>query len=79
MSDGRIEDEKWVTDNEDGSISLDAYAGWTRDRLKERCRELGSHLMRWQMIAMACYEGGKGGLSEDDRRKVESLIEAYSD
>lgn len=71
--------ERFVTDNPDGSISLDAYAGKSRGELKEHCRELCRALVDWQMIAMQCYELGRNGLSEEDRIKVETLISAYSD
>lgn len=74
-----IADETFVTNNPDGSISLDAYAGKTREELKERCRELVRAVSDWQMIAMGLHEYGRSGLSEDDLAKLDRLIEGYRD
>jgi len=74
-----ISNETFVIDNPDGSISLDADAGLSREALKKRCRSLRLALLDWQMIAMQAYERGKDGLCQEDRKKVESLIEAYRD
>jgi hypothetical protein len=74
-----IELETFVINNPDGSISLDAYAGKSRDELKEHCRELCMALGNWQMIAIVLAGRGKDGLRLEDRDKLERLIEAYQD
>lgn len=74
-----ISKETFVVDNPDGSISLDAYAGKTREELKERCRDLVRAVDDWQMIAMHLHEYGRTGLSQDDKDKLDRLIEAYRD
>lgn len=71
--------ETFVVNNPDGSISLDPCAGKSRDELKERCSELCSAVLDWQMIAMQLAEFGKEGLSPEDLIKVEDLLEAYRD
>lgn len=71
--------ETFVIDNPDGSISLDACAGMSREELKERCSELRSAVLDWQMIAMQLAEFGKEGLSIEDLVLVETLIEGYRD
>lgn len=71
--------ETFVINNRDGSISLDADAGLSRDDLKRRCSNLRYALLDWQMIAMQVYEMGKDGLSPKDRAKIEELIEGYKD
>ena len=71
--------ETFVVNNLDGSISLDACAGMSRDKLKERHSELCSAVLDWQMIAMQLAEFGKEGLSPGDLAKVEALIEGYRD
>lgn len=71
--------ETFVTDHPDGSVSLDAYAGKTREELKQRCRELVQAVDCWQMIALHLHEYGRAGLSEDDLGKLDHLIEAYRD
>ena len=74
-----IENETFVINNPDGSISLDAYHGKSREELKERCGELCMALDEWQHIAMALAEHGKEGLSPADLAKVERMIDAYKD
>lgn len=62
--------------------ALDLFScagGATREQLKDRCRELCSAVMDWQMIAMVLADRGKDGLSVDDRTKLDNLIEAYND
>ena len=71
--------ETFVINNPDGSISLDAYAGKSRDELKMRCGELCRALGEWHFIAMALFEAGKDRLSDYQRDKIEKLIEAYKD
>lgn len=78
MSEG-FEHETFVINNLDGSISLDAYAGQSREELKERCRKLVSAIGEWQMIALVLAEHGKDDLSPEDRKRVETLIDAYRD
>lgn len=74
-----IERETFVINNLDGSISLDAYAGKSREELKERCGELGRAISDWQHIAMVLATYGKDVLSPPDRDKIDQLIEAYRD
>lgn len=74
-----IEKETFVINNADGSISLDAYAGQSREELKTRCRELCSSLSEWHTIAMVLAKHGKDGLWPEARKKVDDLIEAYRD
>jgi hypothetical protein len=71
--------ETFVIHNPDGSISLDAYAGMSRDELKTRCGELCRELNEWHFIAMELFDGGKDSLSPAAREKVERLVEAYKD
>jgi hypothetical protein len=74
--------ETWVTHNPDGSISLDAYAGWSRDQLKDRCRELCMAMEDWQFTAMSAATDGANSLQnvrEPYRSKIAERIEAYSD
>jgi hypothetical protein len=71
--------ETFVTNNPDGSISLDAYAGQSREELKEHCRKLVRAVGEWQMIALVLAEYGKDDLSPEDRNRVETLLEAYRD
>jgi len=72
-------DETFVVNNPDGSISLDADAGLSREDLKRRCSHLRSALLDWQMIAMHLAEFGKSGLAAEDLKKVETLVEGYRD
>jgi uncharacterized protein YbgA (DUF1722 family) len=74
-----FEHETFVTTNPDGSISLDAYAGKSREELKEKCRKLVRAVGEWQMIALHLAEYGKDSLSPEDRNRVETLLEAYRD
>jgi hypothetical protein len=77
-----ISTETFVIDNPDGSISLDAYAGWTRERLKERCMELVMALSDWQFAAVcAATEGGNSieNVREPYRSKIQQTIDAYAD
>lgn len=76
---GGIENETFVIHNADGSVSLDAYAGMTREELKAQCSVLCMALNEWQFIAMNLFENGKDRLPQQSRQKVERLIEAYSD
>jgi hypothetical protein len=74
--------EKFATDNPDGSMSLDAYAGWSREELKRHCRRLSRSLDGWQFSAMFAATDGANSLenvSEPHRSKIANLIEAYSD
>lgn len=59
--------------------TLDIYEGWSRDRLKQRCLELCRSVDEWQHIAMVVAESGRSGLPDDDRFRLERLIEAYRD
>ncbi len=74
-----INQEKFVIDNPDGSVSLDPYAGMSREELKTNCGHLCCALDSWQHIAMTLYESGKERLSVDQTAKVTKLIEAYRD
>jgi hypothetical protein len=71
--------ETFVTHNSNGSVSLDAWAGMSREELKARCSELLHAISNWQMIAMQLAEFGKDGLAPEDLTKVENLIEGYRD
>lgn len=81
-TDRAIADETWVTNNPDGSISLDAYAGKSRDELKDRCSELLMALEDWRFTAVsAATDGGNTieNVREPYRSKIAQVIEAYSD
>ena len=71
--------ETFVINNPDGSISLDAYAGKSREDLKSQCREFCRAIDEWQMIAMVIAEHGTDGLSPEDKARLDNLIEAYRD
>jgi hypothetical protein len=74
--------ETFVTDNADGSITLDAYANWSRKELKQHCRKLGMALENWKFAAMNAATDGDNSLlnvREPDRAKIKNMIEAYSD
>jgi len=71
--------ETFVINNSDGSMLLDAYAGKSREELKQHCRNLSRAVDEWQMIALQLAEHGKDDLSPEDRNRVETLIEAYRD
>jgi hypothetical protein len=73
------EHETFVIRNTDGSVSLDPYAGKSREQLKMRCGELCRALDVWQHIAMSIAESGKEGLSPEELNKLNQLIEAYND
>ena len=75
----KIEDEQWCSKNPDGSISLDPWAGMTREELKERCGELIRALDEWHFIAMIAAEEGKDALPPHWRKKLDDMIEAYRD
>lgn len=75
----KTERETFVINNEDGSVSLDPYAGKSREELKQRCGELCRALDDWQRIAMVLAEEGKDGLWPDARKELDDLIEAYKD
>ena len=75
-------DEQWVTDNGDGSVTLDTYAGWSRDKLKQRCRELCRAVDKWQFAAMHAATNGSNSIEqvqEPYRSHVANMIDAYSD
>lgn len=75
-------DETFVINNPDGSISLDAYAGKSREELKQRCRELAMALNDWQFAAISAATDGANSLEsvrEPYRSKIAALIEAYRD
>lgn len=74
-----IEKETFIINNRDGSVSLDAYAGMSREDLKTRCRELCRELDKWQHLGMSLYEDGKDSLSDCQKTKIRALIEAYRD
>lgn len=74
-----IESETFVIHNPNGTVSLDPWAGKTREQLKHRCGELCRALGEWQEIAMMLSEIGRDGLSEDQRNELDRLIEAYRD
>ena len=74
-----IEQETFVVDNGDGSISLDPYAGKSRAELKTRCGELCRTLDRWQHIALVLSDGGIGALPAEWRDELLRLRSAYSD
>lgn len=74
-----IQKETFVINNPDGSVSLDAYAGQTREQLKRRCGELCMVVGEWQAIAMVLSEHGRDGLWPDAMKKLDDLIEAYKD
>jgi hypothetical protein len=48
--------EQWATDLPDGSVSFDAYAGWSRDQLKDRCLELIGRIEQLEEAANASAE-----------------------
>lgn len=56
----------------------DPYEGWSQERLKERCHELGMALNKWQMIAINAA-GGMDCLTEESKADIRRLQEAYSD
>jgi len=77
-----VSHESFVTTNPDGSVTLDAYAGKTREELKARCRELSMALNEWQFIAMETATAHGNCLSnvpEHARAKIANMIEAYRD
>jgi hypothetical protein len=51
--------EQWATDLPDGSVSFDAYAGWSRDQLKNRCLELVGRIEQLEEAANASAEISK--------------------
>lgn len=78
----KLAKEEFLTMNPDGSVTLDAYAGKTREELKHRCRDLASAVDRWQLAAMFAATGGTNSLDqvpEPYRSKIRKMIEAYSD
>jgi hypothetical protein len=48
--------EQWATELPDGSVSFDAYAGWSRDQLKDRCLELVGRIEQLECAANASAE-----------------------
>lgn len=74
-----IENEEWCSNNPDGGISLDPWAGMTRKALKERCGELTRALDEWYFIARIAAEEGKDSLPPHWRKKLDDMIEAYRD
>lgn len=81
MSDA-IRDEKFVIDNNDGSISLDAYAAMSREELKQRCSELSMAISNWQFAAMSAATDGENSIDsvrEPYKSQIKNLIEAYED
>ena len=80
---GAVEaDEKWYNDHGNGTVSLDAYAGWPREKLKQRCRELCMSVDEWQFIAMHAARDGSNSIEqvrEPARSKIARMIAAYSD
>lgn len=59
----------------------DPYEGWSVERLKDRCRELGGALMEWELIAanMGSVPAALDQLTTQSREKVENMMRAYSD
>lgn len=76
---GAIETETYVVRNDDGSVSLDPWAGKSREELKRRCGELCRSLDQWQRFAMILFDQGKDGLLLEEQAQIKLLIEAYSD
>jgi hypothetical protein len=52
--------EQWATELPDGSVSFDAYAGWSRDQLKDRCLELIGRIEQLEEAANASAEFERG-------------------
>lgn len=73
-----IEDEQWITHHPDNSITLDAYAGMSREELKQRCRDLCINLDLWRFIAMEVYRSGPD-LPAHYRKKLDALVATYED
>jgi len=74
--------EQFATQQPDGSVRLDAYAGKTREELKAQCRKLSMVLMDWQFTAAnAAIAGGNKleNLPEPHFSKLRKFIDAYSD
>jgi len=74
-----IEEETFVARNPNGSVSLDPWAGKSREQLKQRCGELCRSLDEWQRMAMTLFDRGRDGLLLEEQAKIKLLIDAYSD
>lgn len=74
----KIEDEEWITHHADNRITLDAYAGMSREDLKQLCRDLCDNLDLWRFIAMEVYRSGDK-LPEHYRKKLDALVATYED
>ena len=78
-----VSEEKFVTHHpDDNSVSLDPYAGLSREQLKKLCYELSRALTDWQFAAMSAAQDSGNNLEnvrEPYRSKIRELIEAYED